>query len=80
MLQQIITFIIVAFAVFLAVRKTVKKFSKKKKKTQVDFKNGKFSMQHNCSDCSAECILRDASTSLTKSHPNLCKPVPKKQD
>ena len=58
MLQEIITYLIVAAAVIVAGLKIAKRFSKKKPK-KVDFKKDKISMAHNCSDCASECVLRD---------------------
>lgn len=58
MLQEIITYLIVALAVTVAAIKIIKRFSKKKQK-KINFKKDKISMGHNCSECSAECGLRD---------------------
>lgn len=57
MIQEIITYIIVATAICIAIIKIRKKFTKKhvgKKPSN----NSKFS-QHNCSECSADCMLRN---------------------
>lgn len=51
---------IIGSVVTITVMKFVKKFSKKKTRKVVDYKKETFKMEHNCSDCSAECILRDA--------------------
>lgn len=76
MLQEIITYMIIGSAVTIAVMKTIKKFSKKKKK-KINFQNENFKMEHNCSDCSAECILRNAvkPSVLLKEDESLCKKV-----
>ena len=72
MIQEIITYIIIGSAVTVAVMKLIKKFSRKKRNKNEDLKDGKSTMQHNCSDCSAECILRDTSKSALEIDPNLC--------
>jgi hypothetical protein len=59
MIQEIITYIIIAAAVTLAILKTVNRFSKKKPK-KLDYKKAKLSTDHNCGQCAAECMLRDA--------------------
>mgnify|MGYP006902140671 CR=1 FL=1 len=72
MVQEIITYLLVAAAFIFAGWKMVNKFRKKKSKKKTDYKSGKISMEHNCSDCAAECILRDASTSYIKSDAKTC--------
>ncbi|MDX8341062.1 hypothetical protein SLH46_17825 [Draconibacterium sp. IB214405] len=61
MVQEIITYLIVAAAVIWAGVKIYNRFFKKaSKKKQVDFKKDKITMAHNCSDCAAsDCALRD---------------------
>lgn len=68
MIQEIITYIIISFAIGVAVWKTVKKFKKNKK---TGLKEEQITMHHNCSNCPADCILRDASASVIKDHPGL---------
>jgi len=75
MIQEIITYIIIGSAVTVAVMKLIKKFSRKKRKKNKDLNDEKSTMQHNCSDCSAECILRDTSKSALEFNHNLCKKV-----
>jgi len=58
MLQEIITYLIIGSAVTLALLKIIKRFGKRKPK-KVDFKNAKITTEHNCTDCAAECVLRD---------------------
>lgn len=58
MYQEIITYLIIGSAVTLAVIKIVKRFRKKKPK-KVDFQNAKITTEHNCTECAAECVLRD---------------------
>ncbi len=74
MIQEVITYMIIGSAVTVAVMKMYKKFSKKKIKKTVDFKNQTFTVQHNCSDCSAECMLRDAiqKNPVAKNQTDLC--------
>lgn len=61
MVQEIITYIIVAAAFLFAILKVHKKFSKKKTSSH-QIKNQQ-QAQHDCSACAAECILRDAPAS-----------------
>ena len=77
MIQELITFLIVVIAVVIAVSKTVKKFSKKKKKKKGNLKSGSCQAeQHYCSDCTAECMLRDAiNPTNTQSSKKLCEKV-----
>ena len=73
MVQEIITYIIIGAAVALAILKTVKKLKGKNphsKKT--NFQKDSFSMQHNCSDCSAECMLRNEVKSIKEKNKDLC--------
>ncbi len=80
MLQELLTSMIIGSAVTLAILKIAKKLGGKKKKQRVNFKKESFSMQHNCSDCSAECMLRDAATPLIQKNQNLCKTIEIKSD
>lgn len=66
---------IVGSAVTLAVLQIVKKARKPKKSNKVDFKKDSFSVQHNCSECSAECMLRDAKPSILQKNKDLCKEI-----
>lgn len=76
MIQEIITFIIVGAAVVLAISKAIKKMSVKKKSVKkVDFKKDTIKMQHNCSDCSAECMLRNSIKPVTEDNNELCKSI-----
>jgi hypothetical protein len=72
MFQEILTYMIVGAAITLAVMKTFQKFRKKKKKT-VNFKKDSFQLEHNCSECSAECMLRNASPKIIQDNKNICK-------
>lgn len=71
MLQEIITYLIVGVAVTVAGIKIAKRFSKKKPK-KINFQKDKISMAHNCSDCSAECELRDLPQKVIASNLDEC--------
>lgn len=58
MLQEIITYIIVATAVIVTGYKFYKRFNRKKPKA-IDFQKASLANPHNCSDCAAQCMLRD---------------------
>jgi|APSaa5957512622_1039677.scaffolds.fasta_scaffold17742_3 hypothetical protein len=75
MIQEIITYIIIGSAVTVAIMKIIQKFSKKKIRKNVGSKNDTITEQHNCSSCSAECILRGMSQSTFEANPDLCKKV-----
>ena len=58
MIQEIITYMIIGAAVGVAVMKFVQRFARKKPaKKAVSGKT--ISHAHNCTECSAECQLRD---------------------
>jgi hypothetical protein len=80
MLQEIITYMLIGSAVTLAVLKISEKLRGKKKSQKLDFKKESFSMQHNCSDCSAECMLRDAAAPIIQNNKDLCNKVELKSD
>ena len=76
MIQEIITYMIIGAAITVLISRTYKKFGKKKHQTKKsDFKNDTFTMQHNCSDCSAECMLRDATKTIRENNKELCKKI-----
>ncbi|MDD4108074.1 MAG: hypothetical protein PHH93_05070 [Prolixibacteraceae bacterium] len=58
MLQEIITYIIIAVAVFTALWKIVKKLQKKRKKDLSACIEKKGSMPADCFNCTTECALR----------------------
>jgi hypothetical protein len=59
--QEIITYLIVAIAVGIAIWKTVITLTVKKgKSTATDFTKEDFKMVHDCNDCVADCSLRNA--------------------
>lgn len=74
MAQEIITYIIITAAVFLALWKMyIKLWGKKLKvKSKTNFQNVTHAPKHNCSDCIAECSLRDAMPVLRKENEELC--------
>ncbi len=67
MTQEIITYIIIAVAVFYSAVKIYRNFSKKK-----IIKTAEEPVNHHCSDCPAECVLRDASSQTVKDNSELC--------
>lgn len=74
MIQEIITFLIVGTAVVYALSGLMKKPHRKQKSVaKTDFKNESFTMQHNCSGCSADCMLRNTVKPLNGANAGLCK-------
>lgn len=71
MFQQIITYLIVAIAVTVALTKIVKRF-RKKKTAKVNFQKERFSMEHNCTACSADCTLRNQPQSIIEENKEVC--------
>ncbi len=71
MLQELITYLIVGIAVYLSISKVLKRF-KKKKPQKIDFKNETFSLDHNCSACSADCSLRNQPKQVIEQNKELC--------
>ena len=59
MVQEIVTYMIIGAAITIAAMKLIKKFSAKKRPKKVDFSQNSFQMEHKCSDCSADCMLRN---------------------
>lgn len=61
MVQEIITYLIVAVAVVWAALKIYRRiFKPAKKAKRIDFKKDKITMEHNCTECAAaDCALRD---------------------
>ena len=68
---------IVGSAITIALYKFWKQLKPKsgRKKVNVQFKKETFSMQHNCSDCAAECTLRDAPRKIILKNKDLCRKV-----
>ncbi len=74
MVQEIITYIIIAFAITIAVHKITKKFRRKKFQPNQYLNNEKTAVLPKCDACSAECILRDLNTPVAKGN-DLCKKI-----
>ncbi len=72
MLQEVITYMIIGSAVTLAVLKVIKRFSTKKSK-KTNFQKDGIKLGHNCSECSAECVLRDLPQKAAETHSEVCK-------
>ncbi len=68
MIQEIITYFIIGVAVTAAFYKFREKFGKKKKVSKL--KSGTCSSIEKCTDCPAECILRDSANSLNNNGPS----------
>ncbi len=76
MAQELITYIIVAFAVLFVVSKTMKRLKGKKKAARADGLKITPSNNHqDCSDCAAECMLRDATKITFDSSKDLCEKI-----
>lgn len=81
MIQEIITYMIIGAAIALAVSKIIKKISGKKvTKKKVDYQKDSFSVKHDCSDCSAECMLRNASKPVIMENVDLCNKIENKSN
>jgi len=66
---------IIGSAITIALLKIKNKLTGKKRNKKVDFKKDSISIKHNCSDCSADCILRNASSSVLQENDELCKKI-----
>jgi hypothetical protein len=76
MIQEIITFMIIGAAVALAISKSAGKLKwKKHTEKKPDFKKETFTMQHNCSECSAECMLRNSPKLTIEKNKELCREI-----
>lgn len=71
MLQEIITYTIIGAAITLAILKMTKRFSKKKP-AKVEYKKVQISSEHNCNECAAECMLRDAPKRIIEASDTKC--------
>jgi hypothetical protein len=77
MIQEIITFMIIGAAIALTISKAIRKFRRKKVPAKkVDFKKESFSMQHDCSSCSAECMIRNVAKPVVTTK-DLCEKISK---
>ena len=74
MLQEIITYLIIAIAVIWAVVKMYRRiFKKPGKPSKINFKKDKISMVHNCTDCAAaDCELRDLPQKVIEKNKDKC--------
>lgn len=72
MIQEIITYVIVALAIGLAVYKIYKKLKRKKLLKSTEGKFESSAPQTACSDCIAECLLRDAPKKFKNENTRLC--------
>lgn len=60
----------------MAVSNMIRKFKGKKPKAKkLDFKKQTLSYHHDCSDCSAECMLRNAAKPVIKENAHLCNKI-----
>ncbi|MCA1759699.1 MAG: hypothetical protein LC658_08000 [Bacteroidales bacterium] len=76
MIQEIITYLIIGAAIALAISKIIGKFKgRKTPRKKVSFQKDTITMQHNCSDCSAECMLRNASKLTVEKNKELCREI-----
>ncbi len=76
MAQEIITYIIVAFAVLFVVSKAMKRLKSKKKPVAANgLKFAPSNNHHDCSDCAAECMLRDATKITLDNNKELCEKI-----
>ena len=73
MIQEIITFMIIGAAIALAIVKSIGKIKgKKRSQKKPDLQKQTFTMQHNCSDCSAECMQRNTTKLTIDKNKELC--------
>lgn len=75
MLQEILTYMIIGSAVTLAVIKIYNQIRVKRKPQKSNSQNNKTTIQHNCSGCTADCMLRDMPTQNTAITNEVCKKV-----
>ena len=67
---------IIGAAIALAISKITGKIKGRKTlQKKVDFQKETFTMEHNCSDCSAECMLRNASKMTVEKNKELCREI-----
>ena len=72
MIQEIITYIILVFAVGMAFYKSFNKLKRKKLLKSTKKKTDPEASKSACSVCVAECILRDAPTKFKTENPQHC--------
>jgi hypothetical protein len=78
MFQEVITYIIIAVAIVVAILKLYRTLAVKKRNKKVNFKNETSPLEHICSDCIADCNIRDASITVRKENSGLCETTVKK--
>ena len=67
---------IIGAAIALAISKIIGKIKgRKTPPKKVDFQKETFTLEHNCSDCSAECMLRNASKMTVEKNKELCREI-----
>lgn len=67
---------IIGGAIALAISKIVGKIrGKKNLQKKADFQKDAITMLHNCSDCSAECMLRNASKITVDKNKEICREI-----
>jgi len=74
MIQEIITYMILGAAITLATIKVKNRFWHRKSKIS-NQNNEKSSSLPNCSNCSAECVMRDISPQSNQYNKDLCNKV-----
>jgi large-conductance mechanosensitive channel len=74
MLQEVITYMIIGSAITLAILKTIKRFRKKKPK-KTNFNKDNIRLDHNCSECAADCVLRDLPKKVIETRSEVCQKV-----
>lgn len=80
MIQEIITYMIIGAAVALAISKMIYIAGiRKKREKKTDYQRVSINVQHNCHDCSAECMLRDSAKTVIEKNKELCKEIELKQ-
>jgi hypothetical protein len=72
MFQEIITYMIIAVAIAVAIRKLYSTFAIKKRNKET------LVSERNCADCIAECNVRDASFSERQEKSEFCETMVKK--
>ncbi len=67
---------IIGGAIALAISKIIGKIrGKKNLQKKADFQKDAITMLHNCSDCSAECMLRNASKITVDKNKEICREI-----
>lgn len=72
MIQEIITYIIIGFAVVLAFYKSYKKLARKNRSKSPNGKGNSPAIHTGCANCTADCILRNASPDVKNENAQLC--------